>query len=347
MKKVLVCGAGGFIGSHLVRHLKKQGCYVVGVDLKAPEFSKTPADEFHLLDLRVYDNVLKVLTTDIDEVYQLAADMGGAGYIFTGENDANIMHNSAQINLNVLDVMQKRKVNKVLYTSSACIYPSYNQTDPRNPNCSESSAYPADPDSEYGWEKLFSERLYLSYSRNYGISSKIVRLHNVYGPESNWTGGREKAPAALCRKVIESKDSVEIWGTGEQTRSFMYIDDCIEGIDRIMNSDIDFPINLGSEEMISINDFAKLIIDISGKELKLHNVSGPLGVMGRNSDNRIIREHLNWEPTISLREGIEKTYRWIEHQLKGPWIYESPDGGKTNYRRRFGAPHHTRELITG
>lgn len=345
MKKVLVCGAGGFIGSHLVKHLKKQGCYVVGVDLKNSEFSSTKADEFHLLDLRVYDNVLKVLTMDVDEVYQLAADMGGAGYIFTGVNDANIMHNSAQINLNVLDVMQKRKITNVLYTSSACIYPEHNQMDPDNPNCSESSAYPANPDSEYGWEKLFSERLYLSYARNYGIRARIVRLHNVYGPESNWSGGREKAPAALCRKVIEAKDSVEIWGTGKQTRSFMYIDDCIEGIERIMKSDVDFPINLGTEEMISINDFTKMIIEMSGKTLEMHNVDGPLGVMGRNSDNRIIRERLNWEPTISLREGITKTYNWIKEQMEGPWIYESPDGGKTRYRRRLGAPHGTRELI--
>lgn len=346
MKKALVCGAGGFIGHHLVTHLKKQGYYVVAADLKTSEFSTSSADEFHLVDLRIYDKVLKVLTSDIDEVYQLAADMGGAGFIFTGDNDANIMHNSSQINLNVLDVMQKRQIKNVLYTSSACIYPEYNQVDPLNPKCSEQSAYPAAPDSEYGWEKLFSERLYLAYAKNYGIRARIVRLHNVYGPEGTWTGGREKAPAALCRKVIEAHDQVEVWGPGTQTRSFMYIDDCIEGIEKVMKSDINFPINLGTEEMISINDFTQMIIDISGKNISIKNIEGPLGVMGRNSDNNLIREHLGWEPSISLRDGIQKTYTWIQNQMQGPWIYESPDNGKTSYRRRFGAPHNTRELVT-
>lgn len=316
MKKVLVMGAGGFIGNHLVTFLKSKNHYVIGVDIKHPEFSDSIADEFHVLDLRIYDNVKKVITPDIEEIYQLAADMGGAGFIFTGDNDADIMHNSALINLNVLDVMKQVGVKKILYTSSACIYPEHNQLDPNNPNCSELSAYPANPDSEYGWEKLFSERLYLSYAKNYGIRSRIVRLHNVYGPHGTWRGGKEKAPAALCRKVAEATDVVKVWGPGVQTRSFMYIKDCIEGIDKVMKSDIDFPINLGSEEMISINELTQLIINISRKNLTIQNIDGPRGVMGRNSDNTLLRKHLGWEPTTKLERGIKQTYEWITEQLR-------------------------------
>lgn len=317
MKKVLVCGAGGFIGTHLVSFLKSQNCYVIGADLAHPQFSKSEADEFHTVDLRIYENVEKLITPDIDEIYQLAANMGGAGFIFTGDNDADIMHNSAVINLHVLDVMRKVGVKRVLYTSSACIYPEHNQLDPDNPNCSEASAYPANPDSEYGWEKLFSERLYLNYAKNYGIRSRIVRLHNVYGPQGTWRGGKEKAPAALCRKVAEATDVVNVWGPGTQTRSFMYISDCIEGIDKVMNSEINFPVNLGSEEMISINNLTQMIIDISGKPVYINNIDGPRGVMGRNSDNTLLRKHLGWEPTTKLQKGIHETYKWIEAQLRG------------------------------
>lgn len=316
MKKVLVMGAGGFIGTHLVTFLKNQGNYVIGVDIKHPEFSISDADEFHILDLRVYNNVKKIISEDIDEIYQLAADMGGAGFIFTGNNDAEIMHNSCLINLNVLDVMQRAGVKKILYTSSACIYPEHNQMDPDNPNCTEESAYPANPDSEYGWEKLFSERLYLSYARNYGILARIVRLHNVYGPYGTWRGGKEKAPAALCRKVAEATDVVKVWGPGTQTRSFMYISDCIEGIDKVMKSEINFPVNLGTEEMISINGLTQLIIKISNKNISIQNVDGPRGVMGRNSDNTLLRNYLNWEPSTKLEFGIKQTYDWIQEQLK-------------------------------
>jgi len=313
--KILVCGAGGFIGTHLTSKLKQQGHYVIGADLKYPEYSVTDADEFHIIDLRDQLKVSQILTPDIDYVYQLAADMGGAGFIFTGDNDADIMHNSATINLNILDAMQKNGIKNVLYTSSACIYPERNQIDPDNPNCEESSAYPADPDSEYGWEKLFSERLYLSYSRNYGINVRIARLHNVFGPLGSWNNGREKAPAALCRKVLESSGVVEVWGPGIQTRSFMYIDECIEGILRLANSAITTPLNIGSARMITINDLTQLIATIANKNIEILNIEGPRGVMGRRSDNTLIRQLLDWEPEDNLEYGIEKTCSWIKAQL--------------------------------
>jgi nucleoside-diphosphate-sugar epimerase len=309
--KILVCGAGGFIGTHLVSKLKQQGHYVIGADLKYPEYSVTDADEFHIIDLRDQNKVSTLLSSDIDYIYQLAADMGGAGFIFTGENDADIMHNSASINLNILDAMQKNGIKNVLYTSSACIYPERNQLDPDNPNCEESSAYPADPDSEYGWEKLFSERLYLSYSRNYEVNVRIARLHNVFGPLGSWNNGREKAPAALCRKVLESSGVVEVWGPGIQTRSFMYIDECIEGILRLANSAITTPLNIGSARMININDLTQLIATIANKNIEILNVEGPIGVMGRRSDNALIRQLLDWEPEDNLEYGLQETYKWI------------------------------------
>jgi nucleoside-diphosphate-sugar epimerase len=316
-KRILVCGGGGFIGSHMVDRLKSEGHFVGAADLKFPEFDKTTADIFFQCDLRDQKNCDEIFKENWDEVYQFAADMGGAGYIFTGENDANVMHNSALINLNIIERCVSHKVKKVLYSSSACIYPAYNQTDPNNPKCSESSAYPAAPDSEYGWEKLFSERLYLSFMRNYGIEVRIVRYHNIFGPKGTWTGGREKAPAAICRKVAEAVDggTIEIWGPGTQTRSFLYIDECIEGTRRLMDGTFTGPVNIGSEEMITINDLAKMVIDISGKNLTIKNVEGPVGVMGRNSDNTILRKELNWEPTQTLREGMEKTYIWILDQV--------------------------------
>lgn len=343
MKKVLVCGAGGFIGTHLVTKLKQDGHYVIGVDLKHPEFSNTDADEFHLVDLRNANAVNTLITSDLDEIYQLAADMGGAGYIFTGNNDADILHNSATINLNVLDAMRKNHVTNVFYSSSACIYPHYNQMEPDNPNCAEHSAYPAEPDSEYGWEKLFSERLYLSYAKNYGFRVRIARLHNVFGPLGSWNNGKEKAPAALCRKVASSSGEVDVWGPGTQTRSFLYIDECIEGIEKIMQSDVSVPLNLGSSRMISINELVMLIAKIANKTITIKNVPGPQGVMGRTSDNDLIQQLIGWSPKDMLEHGLEKTYMWIEAQLQGPWIYESPDKGETVYRRKFGQLH--RELV--
>jgi nucleoside-diphosphate-sugar epimerase len=315
MKKVLVCGAGGFIGSHLVTSLKAQGFYVVGADLKYPRFSKTTADEFYIMDLREQKHVEDLITPDIYEIYQLAADMGGAGYIFTGENDADIMHNSATINLNICSEMVKKGITRVFYTSSACMYPDYNQTDPSNPLLSEDSAYPANPDSEYGWEKLFSERLYLAYAKNYNIRVRIARLHNVFGPYGEWNNGKEKAPAALCRKVASSNGIVDVWGPGIQTRSFLYIDECIEGIHKIMHSDYSQPLNLGSERMISINDLVNLISKLANKPVTVNNIPGPLGVMGRNSHNKLIKEVIGWEPTDNLEYGLLQTYKWIERQL--------------------------------
>lgn len=315
MKKILICGAGGFIGSHLARTLHNQGHYIIGVDLKHPSYSPTSCDMFHIGDLRDYNTVNNIITRDIDEIYQLAADMGGAGYIFTGLNDADIMHNSCQINLNVLDVMVKKNVKRVFYSSSACMYPSHNQTDPLNPLLSEDSAYPANPDSEYGWEKLFSERLYLTYDRNYNLDVRIARLHNIYGPEGAWDNGKEKAPAALCRKVIQSNGTVDVWGPGIQTRSFLYIDECIKGIQRLMNSDVVTPINLGSTHMISINDLVQLISKLANKPVVINNIPGPLGVMGRNSDNRLIKQLLNWKPDEDLNYGIMQTYNWIKSQI--------------------------------
>jgi nucleoside-diphosphate-sugar epimerase len=317
MNKVLVCGAGGFIGNHLVRNLKLKGYYVIGADLKYPEFSNTSADEFHVTDLREQHNVQNLISSDISIIYQLAADMGGAGYIFTGEHDADIMHNSCQINLNILDTMVKKGVKNVFYSSSACMYPSHNQEDPDNPLLSEDSAYPANPDSEYGWEKLFSERLYLSYARNYGIKARIARLHNIFGPFGSWNNGKEKAPAALCRKVAmcEEGGTIEIWGPGNQTRSFLFIDECIEGIHRIMSSDCEYPLNLGSERMISINNLALLIARLASKNISIRNVEGPMGVMGRNSHNKLINNTIGWSPNENLEYGLSETYAWIDRQL--------------------------------
>lgn len=318
MKKVLVCGAGGFIGTYLVASLKEKGYYVVGADLKKSEYWESQADEFHVMDLRDPVNVEKIITSDLYEIYQLAADMGGAGYIFTGENDADIMHNSASINLNVCHEMVKKGVKRVFYTSSACMYPEHNQLDPNNPHCEESSAYPANPDSEYGWEKLFSERLFMAFGKNYGIRVRIARLHNVFGPYGSWNNGKEKAPAALCRKVAKTKDggTLDVWGPGTQTRSFLFINECIEGIHKIVASDYGQPLNLGSERMISINELVTLIAQLAGKEVKINNIPGPLGVMGRNSHNDLIRKEIGWSPADNLEYGIQQTYRWIKGMLE-------------------------------
>lgn len=318
MQKVLVCGAGGFIGGHLVKKLKKQGCWVRGVDIKHHEFAASPADEFIIGDLTRQEVVEKVLDQPFDEVYQLAADMGGAGYIFTGENDANLMFNSASINLNIIQQAYLKGVKKIFYSSSACIYPAYNQKDPNNPNCAESSVYPADPDSDYGWEKLFSERLFQAFARNHGMQVRIARFHNVFGPEGTWAGGREKAPAAICRKVAEAdkEGQIEVWGDGLQTRSFLYIDECLEAVERFMNSDFEGPMNIGSEEMISLNDLAKMVMEISGKKLSIYNKPVSYeGVRGRRSDNTLIRSKLGWAPSCTLREGMAKTYEWIAAEV--------------------------------
>ena len=316
-KTALICGAGGFIGGHLVSLLKSQGYWVRGTDLKYSEYNDTVADDFAIGDLRNLEFVKSVIDRKFDEVYQLAADMGGAGYIFTGENDANVMHNSASINLNVLDTCQKRNIKRIFYSSSACIYPSHNQEDPANPNCAEDSAYPANPDSEYGWEKLFSERLYLAYNRNFNMQCRIARYHNIFGPEGTWHGGKEKVPAAICRKVATAKnnDDIEIWGDGKQTRSFLYIDECLEGTARLLRSEFEGPVNIGSDEMISINNLAQMVIGMSGKKLGVVNISGPEGVRGRNSDNRMISEKLGWAPEQPLKLGIQATYEWINTQV--------------------------------
>jgi nucleoside-diphosphate-sugar epimerase len=319
MKRILVCGAGGFIGGHLVKKLKKQGHWVRAVDIKQHEFSTSPADEFIVGDLTDQQIVKKVLDQHFDEVYQLAADMGGAGYIFTGENDANLMFNSASINLNIIHQAVLHGVGKIFYSSSACIYPAYNQTDPSNPNCAEGSAYPAEPDSDYGWEKLFSERLYQAFARNHGLKIRIGRFHNVFGPEGAWCDGKEKAPAAICRKVAEAPDggAVEVWGDGLQTRSFLYIDECLEAVERFMNAEFEGPLNIGSEEMVSINELTKKVIAISGKNLAIKNIPVTYqGVRGRRSDNTLIKQELNWAPSQPLDKGLEKTYSWIESQVK-------------------------------
>jgi len=336
MKKALVLGAGGFIGSHMVKRLRKDGYWVRGVDLKSPEYSATEANEFVLGDLRDVDFVRRVLQykgqlgnfyneipykmiEPFDEIYQFAADMGGAGFVFTGDNDADIMHNSVSINLNVLE--EQRKLNnscdtnktKIFYSGSACMYPEHNQLDPDNPDCREESAYPADPDSEYGWEKLFSERLYFAYNRNYNIPVRVARYHNIFGPEGTWKGGREKAPAAICRKVANAglADTIEVWGDGKQTRSFLYIDECIEATRRLMDSDFIGPVNIGSEEMVSINELVRITAKVAQKSIGRDYVDGPLGVRGRNSNNDLIREKLGWDYSQSLEEGIRKTYDWI------------------------------------
>jgi nucleoside-diphosphate-sugar epimerase len=316
MKRALVCGAGGFIGSHLVNRLRAEGYWVRGVDLKLPEFSESQASQFSIGDLR--DPAVAANAVDgIDDVYQLAADMGGAGYIFTGEHDACVMHNSASINLNIAEAGRLAKVKRIFYSSSACIYPEYNQKDPDNPVCSEESAYPAAPDSEYGWEKLFSERLYLAYARNYGLEVHIARFHNIFGPEGTWMGGREKAPAAICRKVAEAMDGgeIEIWGDGKQTRSFLYIDECVDGVRRLMDSSFQGPVNIGSEEMVTINQLAEAVMRIAGKPLSIRRIPGPLGVRGRNSDNRLINRELGWAPSQPLEIGLRNTYNWVESQV--------------------------------
>jgi nucleoside-diphosphate-sugar epimerase len=338
MKKILVLGAGGFIGSHLVKKLKEQGCWVRGVDLKYPEYETSVADDFVIRDLRDPRNVESVIRLEaynnhplpykfdlypfsdklqFDEVYQLAADMGGAGYIFSGDNDANVMHNSAMINLNVAYECSRQEVKKVFYSSSACMYPEHNQLNPSNPNCEESSAYPANPDSEYGWEKLFSERMFLAFHRNYNLDIRIARFHNIFGPYGTYKDGKEKAPAAICRKVAECLDGgeIEVWGDGEQTRSFLYIDECVEGVLKLMESDFVGPVNIGSDEMVTINDMVKSVIDISGKKVYIKHVDGPTGVRGRNSDNNLIKEKLNWSPTQPLYDGLIKTYKWINSKI--------------------------------
>lgn len=317
-KNAIVCGAGGFIGGHLVNRLKAEGYWVRGVDLKENEYGNMSSDDFIIGDLRDARVCASLFDRKIDEVYQLAADMGGAGYIFTGEHDADVMHNSATINLNMLDLSAKNKVSKIFYSSSACMYPEYNQMDPDNPKCSEDSAYPAAPDSEYGWEKLFSERLYLAYHRNYGIEVRIARFHNIFGPQGTWQGGKEKAPAAICRKVALADDGgeIEIWGDGLQTRSFLYIDECLEGVRRLMESDFTGPVNIGSEEMVTINQLAMIAAEVANKKIRLNHIKGPLGVRGRNSDNKLIKEKLGWAPSQSLKSGIEMTFKWISEQIK-------------------------------
>ena len=321
MKKAIVCGAGGFIGGHMVKRLLDEGYKVVAVDIKPrQDWYQVHEDAMNqgLFDLRNADNVNELFkSADFDEIYQFAADMGGAGYIFTGEHDADVMHNSATINLNVAHAVAKfSPKTKCFYSSSACIYPAHNQTDPNNPNCEESSAYPAAPDSEYGWEKLFSERMWRSFARNYGLEVRIARFHNIFGPYGTWDGGKEKAPAAMCRKALEAETTMEVWGPGTQTRSFLYIDECIEAVRRLMESDVEEVINIGSDEMISINGLAKMALDQSGKKgVKIINIDGPVGVNGRNSDNTLIKELLGWAPSEPLIYGMAKTLEWIRQEM--------------------------------
>jgi nucleoside-diphosphate-sugar epimerase len=327
-KKALVLGAGGFIGSHLVKRLKFEGYWVQGVDLKLPDFSSSEADEFIIGDLRNPSLVSRVLYSpnqlseqdsenSFDEVYQLAADMGGAGYINTGENDAEVVHNSMLINLNVVREAHKKSIKKIFYASSACVYNEHNQLDPSNPICTENSVYPANPDSEYGWEKLFSERLYATYNRNYGLDVRIARFHNVFGPEGTFYGGKEKAPAAICRKVADSlmDEEIEVWGDGLQTRSFLYIDEAIEGVRRLMESNYIEPINIGSDYIVSMNTLTRMVIKLAGKRAGIKNIPGPQGVRGRTSDNTLIQEKLGWAPSQPLYVGLEKTYKWIQSQM--------------------------------
>jgi GDP-D-mannose 3', 5'-epimerase len=316
-KIALVCGAGGFIGHHLVRRMKREGFWVRGVDLKFPRFSETEADDFVVGDLRDPYFVRKVIDRRFDEIYQLAADMGGAGYLFTGEHDADVMHNSATINLNVINAAHMRNNKRIFYSSSACIYPEHNQLDPDNPNCAEASAYPAAPDSEYGWEKLFSERLYLAYARNYGMEVRIARYHNIFGPEGSWNDGKDKAPAAICRKVAIAPDGgdVEIWGDGKQTRSFLYIDACLEGTLRLMRSSFTGPVNIGSDEMVTIDRLVDIVAGIAEKSVHKRYIDGPIGVRGRKSDNHLIRQKLGWAPSTALVNGLRPTYEWIRTQI--------------------------------
>jgi len=331
MKSALILGAGGFIGSHMARRLKKEGYFVRGVDLKLPEFSETSCDEFLLLDLRIPENVNRALNTSnldfeyFEEIFQFAADMGGAGFVFTGENDADIMHNSAIINLNILDSLREQikitsdNKTKIFYSGSACMYPEHNQMDAKNPKLSEESAYPANPDSEYGWEKLFSERLYLAYNRNFGIPIAIARYHNIFGPEGTWQGGREKAPAAICRKIATANDQdfIEVWGDGEQTRSFLYIDECIDATLRLMRqNEFNGPVNIGSEEMVTINQLVQITSKVAQKNINIKHIPGPLGVRGRNSDNTLIKEKLGWNYRMNLEDGIKLTYDWINAQVQ-------------------------------
>lgn len=361
MKRIIILGGGGFIGGHLGKRLKSQGHWVRICDLKRNPyfFQNEICDEFIIGDLTDPKTCSLVIENDIDEIYQLAADMGGASYIFTGENDANLMYNSSLINLNVLSESQSKKVKKIFYSSSACIYPRENQLDPKNPNCVENSAYPANPDSEYGWEKLFSERLYLAFSKNYGMNVRVARFHNIFGPMGTWDGGREKSPAALCRKVAEAKDGedIEVWGDGLQTRTYLYVEECLNAVEKFMDSDFSGPVNIGSEEMVSLNELAKMIIEISGKKLNIKNLEGdefqkkygfvcPLGVKGRKSDNKLFLEKMNWVVDQPLSVGLKKTYIWIKSQVdqkekETKWIYESPDGGKTVTKR---APHSTKKI---
>lgn len=328
--RALVCGAGGFVGTHLVRRLKQDGLWVRAVDRKLPAYSDSAADEFVVGDLCKPGLCNDVIDGPFDEVYQLAAEMGGAEYIFTGENDADIMHHSAAINLNVLEACSRQPIGSLFFSSSACVYPVENQTDPDNPNCEELSAYPANPDSEYGWEKLFSERLYLAYGRNKGLNVHIGRYHNIFGPEGEWHGGREKAPAAVCRKVAlaQSGDKIDVIGDGRQTRSFLFVDDCIETTVRLCRSDFKGPVNIGSEEMITINGLVDLVADIAGKRIEKNHLSGPVGVRGRNSDNRLIEQMLDWAPTTSLRTGLIPTYAWIDAEAQKKWPQHASANGR-------------------
>ena len=321
MKKVIVCGAGGFIGGHMVKRLLDEGCVVVAVDIRPFNEWDQVHDEAlseQLFDLRHPRSVESLIrSSQADELYQFAADMGGAGYIFTGDHDADVMHNSAMVNLNIAKAVACYSCKtKVFYSSSACIYPAHNQEDPERPNCAEDSAYPANPDSEYGWEKLFSERMWRSFARNYGLEVSIARFHNIFGPHGTWDGGKEKAPAAMCRKVCMSDVEIEVWGPGNQTRSFLYIDECIEAVLRLMDSDVEEVINIGSDEMISINGLARMAAEISGKEITIKNVEGPVGVNGRNSDNELIEKLLGWRPDEALITGMKKTYDWIAEQVE-------------------------------
>ena len=331
MRKVIILGGGGFIGGHLGKRLKEEGCHVRIADIKNHEYwdHDVICHEFIRCDLTDPKSMALVITEGCDEVYQLAADMGGAGYVFTGENDANVMHNSALINLNAARECVEKKVKKVFYSSSACMYPEHNQLDPDNPNCLESSAYPANPDSEYGWEKLFSERMYLAFNRNYGLNIRIARFHNIFGPQGTWKDGKEKAPAAMIRKVCEAVDgdSIEVWGDGKQTRSFLYVDECLEAVLRLMDSDFMGPVNIGSEEMVTINELARMAIALSEKELKIHNIQGdefyarygfkcPTGVRGRNSDNTLYGEKIGWRVSQPLLDGMKKTFNWINQQVR-------------------------------